>query len=260
MTAHRLSGALLKLDRAERHLAEFDHEAGRYLRSEPIHVETKTEALGGRRRRIVWAASATDDPPDVLGAIVGDWAQSTRAALDYVVYELVRKATGVEDPRSTQFPVATTRGDYRSAQRRLDGVPAWARDVFEGLQPFNDADEAEFHPLAILVDISNRDKHRLVHTTALQVAGSQARLEGISFVRLYGIRQSPGTIAAERIILDVDAELDGDDIRIAMDLQFTVGIEGYELPAGALMHTIAFEARSIVEWFAPALDEAGAAT
>jgi hypothetical protein len=69
--------------------------------------------------------------------------------------------------------------------------------VFRGLQPFNDGADAPWHPLAIVADISNRDKHRLVHTAAMQIAGSQARVSGTSMFAIRRLDQNPGTVEGE---------------------------------------------------------------
>jgi hypothetical protein len=199
---HPLDGARAKIVRAEKHLAALEADVGEYLRTQPISVEQRDQREG-ERRRIVWIATATTQPPDELGLVVGDWAHNIRAALDYTVYELVRRETGDEDPRWTQFPIVITQARYAAQVRdRLRGAPAWALPVLEGLQPFNDGGEAAYHPFGILADVSNRDKHRLVHTAAMQIAGSQARLEGTSLLAIHGIGQNPGVVEDERVILD----------------------------------------------------------
>lgn len=63
-------------------------------------------------------------------------------------------------------------------------MPADRVDTFAELQPFHDGAEASGHPLAVLADVANRDKHRLLHTAAMQVAGSQARVSGASIVAI----------------------------------------------------------------------------
>jgi hypothetical protein len=250
-----LAGALAKLDRADIHLAELDAAVRDYLREEPIRVEDRQE-VDGRRRRIQWIATAATDPPAALGLIVGDWANNVRSALDYIVYELVRGETGEDDPRWTHFPVVVAAGDYEGrARSQLRGVPAWSLPVFEGLQPFHDGADARDHHLAILADVSNRDKHRLVHTAAMQIAGSQARVSGTDVLRIYGLEQNPGSIERERLILDALLEVSGDNFRIGLTFDLNVSLEGSEVPIVPLLTWITSEVRDIVEWFAGAFDE-----
>jgi hypothetical protein len=85
------------------------------------------------------------------------------------------------------------RGRYAGQeQTRLRGAPAWSLPVFRGLQPFNDGADAAYHPLAVLADVSNRDKHRLLHTAAMEIAGSQARVSGTSMLAIRRLAQNPG--------------------------------------------------------------------
>lgn len=252
--AHPLDGARLKLDRARAHIVGVEAAVVAYLQTQPVQVEN-IEERDGNQRHIQWIATAAHEPPADLGVLVGEWAHNVRGALDYTVYELVRRATGDDDPRWTQFPIVLEEPRYAEQERqRLHGAPAWSLPVFRGLQPFNDGAEAPWHPLAILADISNRDKHRLVHTAAMQIAGSQARVSGTSMFRIHRLAQNPGAVEGERVILDALLDTDGDDFQIELNVQVSVGLERYEIPITPLLEVITQEATSIVEWFAPALD------
>jgi hypothetical protein len=251
---HPLDGARLKLDRARAHLRGVDSGVAAYLGTQPVQVEDRQDR-DGNRRHIQWIATAAQESPPELGVIVGEWAHNVRGALDYTVYELVRRETGEEDPRWTQFPIVLEEPRYADQERqRLRSAPDWALPVFRGLQPFNDGDEAAWHPLAILGDISNRDKHRLVHTAAMQIAGSQARVSGTSMLAIHRLAQNPGTVEGERVILDAVLDTDGDDLQIELNVQVSVALERYEIPITGLLEVITEEATSIVEWFAPAFD------
>jgi len=204
----------------------------------------------------VWTAIASAQPPGDLGLVVGDWANNVRAALDYTVYELVRRETGEDDPRWTQFPIVVDAARYaQSRERSLRGAPEWSLPVFEGLQPFHDGDGAAYHPFAILADVSNRDKHRLLHTAALEIAGSQARMYGTSMMAIRGHGQNPGVVEGERVIFEALLETDGDDFTIELDLQVSVALEGYEIPLVPMLLVVMEEVHSVVDWFAPALNE-----
>jgi len=251
---HRLDGARMKLERGRRHLSEVGAKVAAYLNTGPVLVEN-VEERDGRRRHIQWIAKASPEPPPDFGVIVGEWAHNIRGALDYTVYELVRRETGANDPRWTQFPIVIDENGYGEQERtRLRGAPAWSLPVFRGLQPFQDGEDAAWHPLAILAAVSNRDKHRLVHTAAMQVAGSQARLQGTSVMALHRLAQNPGAVEGERVILDALIDTDGDDFQIELDIELNVALEGYEVPIVGLLGVIPDEAAAIVDWFGPALD------
>jgi hypothetical protein len=251
---HPLDGARAKLDRARHHLEDLDTEVHRYVETQPVEVETR-EQEEGELRRIQLVASAKTEPAASLGLIVGDWANNVRSALDYTVYQLVRAETGEADPRWTQFPIITDQARYaEQAKLRLRGTPKWSLPVFEGLQPFQNAAEASDHHFAVLADLSNRDKHRLVHTTALQISGSQARVSGTGFKAIHQLAQNPGSIVGERIVLDAVITVDEGSIEINLEAEFDVSLEGYEVPVVPLLRWITDEAATVVEWFVRALD------
>ncbi|MDX6451427.1 MAG: hypothetical protein QOH16_1476 [Gaiellaceae bacterium] len=251
---HPLDGARAKLTRARLHLSDLEHRIEEYLQTQPIQIREQHDK-DGATRHIQWIATASTEPPAELGLIVGDWAQNVRAALDYTVYELVRRETGDDDPRWTQFPIVVDEARYAAQeQSRLRGAPRWSLPIFRGLQPFNDAADAAYHQLALLADVSNRDKHRLLHTAAMEIAGSQARVSGTSMMAIRQLDQNPGIVEDERVVLDAVIDTDGDNFQIELNLELAVALEGIEAPVNALAAVINEEVDAIVEWFTPALD------
>lgn len=251
---HCLDGVRAKLDRARHHISDLEDRIEAYLATQPIQIREHHDR-DGATRHIQWIATTSNDPPTELGLIVGDWAQNVRAALDYIVYELVRRETGDDDPRWTQFPIAVDAARYAGQeQSRLRGAPDWSLPVFRALQPYNDGTDAAYHPLAVLADISNRDKHRLLHTAAMEIAASQARVSGTSMVAIRQLAQNPGIVEDERLLLDALIDTDGDNFQIELNLRLAVALEGIEVPVNGLAGFVTGEIDAIVEWFAPALD------
>jgi len=84
-----------------------------------------------------------------------------RASLDYLVYEL--SPPEVRKKRKTQFPIFTEESDFKKyAPSMIEGITGDNRDVIERMQPYNQTNVAANDPLAILNELSNRDKHRLL--------------------------------------------------------------------------------------------------
>jgi hypothetical protein len=63
--------------------------------------------------------------------------------------------------------------------------------------------------------------------------------------------QNPATVSTERVILDALLETDGDDFAIDLDVQLSVGLEQYEVPATPLLLWVTSEVAAIVEMVQP---------
>jgi hypothetical protein len=138
-----LLGCRLKLQQAWRHLQTLDEEVARFLDG--------TES----------------DPPLYLGVIVGDFLHNLRCELDHLIWQLVI-LNGKEPTHSHQFPICDTRDGFdKQAPRRLAGLTAAQLAAVEELQPYRIEEEARWHTLAVLRDLSNIDKHRRVHVTTV---------------------------------------------------------------------------------------------
>jgi Tfp pilus assembly protein PilX len=121
------------------------------------------------------------------------------------------------------FPISTDAERFRNArQRRIGGLPEAAQDAIESLQPFHASDPA-VHPLALLQELSNRDKHRFLRTVGAAVNKAEMTV---------GERQN---IVIRRYKLTEGLVQDGDELfratllslgkqpRLAIDLQTVYG-------------------------------------
>ena len=170
--AHPLLGCRYKLSRAERHRQDLGHEIRLWSNRDPwaSRLERETEGTQHTLRSFI---DVREEPPSHLGLIIGDWAHNLRSALDYLMYELVRLDHG-QPLRGTQFPICRQFADYQAFRRKEDKsgkrtcfmrvLEFSHRRAINRAQPYRRRDGADTHPLAILRAISNRDKHRLLHT------------------------------------------------------------------------------------------------
>ena len=158
-----------KLYRAQYHLKQLKAELRKFYESKPVRfVEFDAgDGRGGVRSEPV------NPMPARFGLISGDCLQCMRSCLDYLVWELVL-AAGHTPSRKHMFPVAMTKGSFQSAmvRGRLEHIDVNAVTLIEKHQPFN-SPEPETHPLAVLDELTNINKHRRVIITA--VVGSFQR-------------------------------------------------------------------------------------
>jgi len=223
-----LEGVRAKLARADEHLQELKREIRVWVESEAYVVRGQFEA---ERGEYVFRCEIREPPPARLGVIFGDAIQNLRSALDHLVWQLVIASDAQPDNRN-QFPIFVRepstdreRGRWDSAVRGL--APPYVAAI-ERMQPYK-ADEPGERTLAVLADLSNADKHRIVVPLAFSINEQVA--ETITAVEPRDLEiTGQATITVERR-LDHDTEImsfpvrpTGPDPHMRVHGHFPVGI------------------------------------
>lgn len=162
-----LSGVLAKLDRADEHREAFDLLYHAYAESQPYGILTEYDPRTGWH---VLRWQVMHEPPfKELALIFGDMISNLRAALDYLIWQLVLQS-GNRPGRRTAFPVVRRAKDWDVQSRNaLRGVtPEWIAEI-EARQPFKRRERPSIHPLAILDHLNNLNKHRFLPVAAVSV-------------------------------------------------------------------------------------------
>lgn len=175
-------GVRAKLDRAEEHLATFNDERRIWLASHAPRIKRRwaneyTEAF---------AAHDIQQPPVRLSVLIGDFAHNVRSALDHLIFALWTTNSGPpigDDARKAQFPLELSNDRFKQRRRSaLDGLSEASVGAVEQLQPYNrprgslpprrgEAWEPRSHPLWLLKQLSNIDKHRVPPLTVVSPVG-----------------------------------------------------------------------------------------
>ena len=169
-----LNGARLKLVRAQEHLASLKAEIDMYLDEHPY--ELVAEKLHEHQ---ILSARIVTQPPLRLSTIIGDCVTNSRAALDYIVWELTLRyfnppfdVTEYEDRKLTAFPISKGPSEHGHAGhvQRLErlakrGIPAGVIDEIRSVQPYASGNLA----LWWLHGLVNADKHRMLLLTVSYV-------------------------------------------------------------------------------------------
>ena len=143
----------------------------------------------------VFAVRVTSPPPIELSVLVGDVVHQLRSAVDHIAYELVR-AAGNTPTRRTAFPALIE----RPRQLVIDGgVCAEALVAVDDVQPYQWQD-SRTHPLSVLTELWNIDKHRTLHLTAMQVARTQIFLGASDGSSLVGGQFQAGPLGDAAIV------------------------------------------------------------
>ena len=164
-----LAGAFAKLGRADEHLRSLVDEIGQIDAASAKPSVVCIEFAPPRYVVRVRPVSAFSEQERLkLALIAGDAVANLRAALDYLVCELVR-LEGREPSRHNAFPIYAEKQQFDASVRSprsspLDGLKvdgsAWT--FIERAQPYHGPDPNSA-VLSILRRLSNRDKHRALY-------------------------------------------------------------------------------------------------
>jgi hypothetical protein len=159
--SHRLTGSWAKFDRANEHFKALNSEFARCFDADNRPLELASYFEPDTSSQLIVVARIVS----LLhtGIILGDCLQNFRAALDYMVWQVVRDGGICEPTDRTQFPFTNNEQQWRSAiGDRLKGVPEPERTVIEHHQPKVYENLSAMHPMAVLAELTNQDKHRVL--------------------------------------------------------------------------------------------------
>lgn len=179
-----LDGPRLKVKRAVLEIDLLERQINRFIAQAQYEIVAAefNKATGKRVYRLKINGNPRVDPN--LGLLCGEICHNLRSALDQLVYQLylLDPANDPKDQR-TQFPIlskAPSRKNGQSFERRtinsdLKGVRKKHRDMIELQQPCKRRQGGANGPLAILSNLNNADKHRMLKE--LQVPGGMYEYE-----------------------------------------------------------------------------------
>jgi hypothetical protein len=214
---HPLDGCRAKLDRSSKVFEELTATLGTYLERRPFEPEGAYEPASND-----WVVRfrVHEEPPIECAVVIGDVIHDLRSAVDHLAWQLVI-ANGAEPTARTQFPIYSTEQSYGAerAQQVLVGMSDEDKRTIESFQPFRqDAAADRPHELAVLQELSNVDKHRVVHATLIQTAGSSFTIYGLEDASGMGpVRPQFGVLEDGAELARIQLVPAGDSPRIQVD-------------------------------------------
>lgn len=171
-----LIGCKKKLDRADRHLQEIEGA----VTADLLDAYTVETQFNTEMNKWVYVITNVTHPPVELGVIVGDFVHNLRSSLDHLVYQLVEVAGGDHSVKSS-FPIFADSARYRDESsgrkclRQIDPARGAKIDAtylgeIDALQPHAAGRGGASDPLWLLSELSNIDKHRILHAGIVAVA------------------------------------------------------------------------------------------
>ena len=157
MTAdERLSLILAKVERAKKHINDFDLAVRTWLfEANPYQVATKRDP---QTRELIYYCPRVTPFPYEFATTVGDAIQNLRSALDHLGTQLVI-ANGKQPTRHTAFPIFDDLPRYEAESKRIvKGMRQDAIDAIKAVKPYKGGNDNlwRLHRLNIV------DKHRLL--------------------------------------------------------------------------------------------------
>lgn len=249
MTESALLGPVLKLNRAEEHLHAIKDLVDEFARSD--FYESVTKPHRKERGVLVVRARNVRQPPPEISLLVGECVFNFRSALDQIAFAM---ASGYTKPlpksfaKSSAFPIYNNGPQYRGrggppASRKIRGMSRRGRAAIERLQPYHRRKNPRLRALWRLEELSNIDKHRLIHTTGAMGVRSRFKVEGAGFRQLTGIEPIFGPVTEDAIVGRVFGDFDleaGVDVKVEIqaDIAFDWGSEGKSFRGRSVMMTL----------------------
>ncbi len=177
---HRDEGHWPKIIRAEEHLAAIRAEIDFFREGEACGIVGKFEESG----EYVITLKTVLSPSPRLAVLIGDCVGNMRNALDHLLYLMLGKwnPQAIAGDRTPQFPIrlsCITKKGRPISYESLSGLPEEVIALIKRNQPCCRGDQAAAHPLALIHNLSNHDKHRALFLTTI------ALTQGAIGVRLH---------------------------------------------------------------------------
>jgi hypothetical protein len=164
--AASLGGVRLKIDRAEKHLRDFDaqFDAANVITTNVKLVSVEEQPEG----RLVSGDITSGELAPNVGIPLGDSVHSLRSSLDHLMCQLAIAAGNPNACEKTQFPIFSddTSENRKRMKRWIKFVSPEAQTEIEGLQPYKRRPQDPTSDLLwLLSELDNIDKHRLLLVT-----------------------------------------------------------------------------------------------
>jgi len=172
-----------KVERAIEHLKTLDEAAERFGKEHGDPGVRVTIEPNSQGTRCLVKVEETPVYPEVeWGIMMGDAVHCLRSALDQLVSSLCTEAPS----RRTTFPIWGREKDWIiEAPGQIWSLPSKYVAIVKEAQPYHRGDQAHSHPLAVLHELWNLDKHRAIPSTALvptrvEIAVDEERSYGLA--------------------------------------------------------------------------------
>lgn len=158
---HPLDGVREKMKRANEHLDRLEADTRTYLTSKPYRFSGEREGS-----YYVIKLRVLRETPLALAVTLGDVLYQLRSALDHLAFSLALLER--KPPKGTEFPIFIDKPEFLRTTRgggmwKARGIRADRRAIVQQLQPYKAGRDKLTHPLWVLHELTNADKHRTLN-------------------------------------------------------------------------------------------------
>jgi hypothetical protein len=219
--ADPLSGARMKLQRAEEHFGELRAEHLAFLGRNPYRMllEDDPDREG---HAFLWRAKVVEPPPlEKWASVVGECFHALRSALDHTAFALVKRGGAKVSEDRPGFPILDKPDSWDSVHpNKLPGIGPKPLALIKGMQPdparLSDSAFWNIHLLDII------DKHRRLNVVSATVEGTQWGTA--ADVSLEDVELSAGPFVDGAVISRFVLVPDQPDTKMHMQTNFAFGI------------------------------------
>ncbi len=153
-----LDGVRAKIERAEKHIADFNQARQAFFASNPYTPFLQVDSITGEGSFCVKDIKPTPLP---MCAIVGDAIHNLRAALDLLACQLVRLTSITHDCSHVYFPIKDSSQQLEAAfrEREIKLLGQAAIQIIQRLEPYKGGKR---HELWVIHSLDILDKHRFL--------------------------------------------------------------------------------------------------
>lgn len=224
MNESPLAGVGLKLSRAQHHLNELQREVGKLFAPDEVCT---TVADFNEEGKPALRVQNIPKPDPRIGVIIGDVAHNLRSALDHLIYQLCIPLGASEpmDPNEPAFPITSSSDKWRTSRWRLKQARRGTKTRVERFQPYHRRKNPDTWLLWQLREISDIDKHRLLHVAPAAIDAHQIGWKSTGPGRVvfhgYNVRKAPLKENARAVWWDIDAP---PEAKVEVEANLVLGI------------------------------------
>jgi hypothetical protein len=167
----------VKLARVDPRLEELKTAVRAWYVSHPYESSGYYDEVSGYY--IVRLTSVDESPPE-FAAILSEIVHAMRSSLDNLAWQAA-KLTRPAPTTCTAFPIVKDCLEWKSKTVRniLKDIPSAFETVFETLQPYKRGDSYQTHPLWMLRELDNLDKHEIPPAFGLVAINPSVDIHGV---------------------------------------------------------------------------------